>query len=447
MNQAPQIRIPLFTYFNMLRHDPIGLRTKIFKEYGDIAWYKLKGMKTYHLAHPDYIKHVLQDNEKNYLFKHPVLEQVFSPLIGTNNLFTTNDLSQWHKDRTITNVSFEPKVYFEDYVSKISNLTMNMFKRWEDTYKNGEYIDINAEIGALVIAIFLRTIFNDPFDENYLYSLINSASNLIKKKVSTLSIAWYFSRSKKEYENVISETKKITTEIVKNKLASPYRWDDLLGNMIHDHKDDSKEKIIDSISYHFAAFMAVGYFTTSALISWVLVELSRYPEIEKNIAQEVNRKLSGKLPTFDDLKALPYLSSVIKETLRLHPTSFVAMRQAIESDVLQGFSIPKHAGIAISTYHVHRHPDFWINPEGFDPDRFHNNPLGQSHPFAYIPFSWGKRRCPGSGFSTLEVTIIIALLVQRFRLYLPPHQEVKPSLTTVISMRPSIDKMRLIFKN
>ena len=91
-------------------------------------------------------------------------------------------------------------------------------------------------------------------------------------------------------------------------------------------------------------------------------------------------------------------------------------------------------------------PDFWNNPEGFDPKRFADNPLGQENPFAYIPFGADKRKCPGSSFSMLEVMVTIAMIVQRFYLDLPPNAEVKSIVTTLFTMRPSVDKFRLRYK-
>ena len=140
---------------------------------------------------------------------------------------------------------------------------------------------------------------------------------------------------------------------------------------------------------------------------------------------------------------MPYLAAVIKETLRLYPASFAIMRQAVEDDEVNGFYIPKKSGIVISVSHIHRHPDFWRNPEGFDPVRFIDNPLGQADRYAYIPFGAGERNCIGSFFSTMEVTLIIAMILQRFHIYLPPNSKIEPFITSLIAMRPNINNMHI----
>lgn len=447
MKQVPEIKIPLLTYYRLASTNPIDLRTKIFSEYGDIAQRKLKGITTYTMANPEYAKHILSDNQDNYLYKHPILHEIFAPIIGDNGLFINNDLTQWHRDRITADIAFDPKIYFNDYANTITQLTSSMFNNWHETYKDDQYIDVVREFSLLVLSIISQTLLNDKIDlEVFLKTIINT-SELVKKKAHTPGILWYFTKSKQEYESERLFIKKITREIVENKLNSTHHWDDLLGQFLHEYKNSSKEEKIELLSYQVATFFAVGYFTTSALIQWILVELSNRPDVEKQVADEVNGVLGDRMPTYADLPSLKYLSSVIKEVLRLHPTAFVMLKQAINSDTMCGYSIPKDAGISISTYHLHRHPDYWINPDGFDPERFNNNPLGQSHPFAYLPFGSSKRRCPGSGFSTLEAMLIIAMFVQRARLFLPPNSNVKPYMTTIISMRPNIHQMQLKFKN
>jgi cytochrome P450 len=447
MKQAPEIKIPLATYYRLAINNPIELRTKIFSEYGDIAWRKLKGIVTYSMANPEYAKHILQDNQDNYLYKHPILHEIFGPLIGENGLFINNNLEQWYRDRVTADVSFDPKVYFQDYGNTITRLTLEMFDRWRVSYKEGQSIDVVTEFSVLVLSIIAETLLNEKMDMTHFLNTVIHTSDLVKRKAHTPGFLWIFSKYRRAYEKEKNFVRKVTCDVVAKKIDSGFQWDDLLGHFIHEYRNSSKKELIDILGYQVATFLAVGYFTTSALIQWILVELSNRPEVERQITQEVSEVLGDRVPTYADLPSLKYLSCVIKEVLRLHPTAFVMLKQAIDSDTMKGFFIPKGAGISISTYHLHRHPDYWINPDGFDPERFRNNPLGQSDPFAYLPFGSSKRKCPGSGFSTLEATLIIAMLVQRVRLFLPPNSDVKPFLTTIISMRPNISQMTLKYKN
>lgn len=447
MLEAPKVKMPFFQYIKLAKNDPIRLRTMIFSEYGDIAQRKVKGVNNYYLAHPDFVKHILQDNQDNYLYRHPLAQQAFGPAIGMNSLFLTNDLEQWYRDRITSNISFDPKVYFHDYAKTITDLTDEMLNRWQKSYRHNEHINIANEFDPLVISIIANTLFTRiNFDFDSLAKNILNLADCIKIKLTSLPFIWPFTSTNDTYQNLLNVTKTLTENFVSARLNSNEHYDDLLGYLIKEHQHLPHNQIIKLVGFHLATFFAVGYFTTSALIQWIMVELSYYPDVEKKIEDELNTVLSGRPPTFQDLTSLRYLSSVIKETLRLRPTSFAFLRRAISDDNLCGYRMPKDSGVIVSIYHLHRHPDFWANPEAFDPDRFLENPLGQGHPFAYVPFAGGKRRCIGSSFSTLEATLIVATFVQRFRLCLLPFTEVKPRFTSIITMRPDVKMMRLQFK-
>jgi cytochrome P450 len=74
--------------------------------------------------------------------------------------------------------------------------------------------------------------------------------------------------------------------------------------------------------------------------------------------------------TQEDLPRLPQLGAVLKESLRLYPPAWMLERQAQAADVVSGFDIPGGSTVVLSPYLTHRHPDFWANPEGFEPDRW-----------------------------------------------------------------------------
>lgn len=446
MKQVPEIKIPFLKYYHLATQDPIGLRTRIFNEYGNIAYKTIKGITTYHVFHPDYIKRILSDNQNNYFNRHILTRTVFGPLFGENSLIVTNNYTQWHRDRTTAQVVFEPTVYFEDYAKNTAELTSAMIKRWNKTYQNNEYINIHREIGILILSIVSHSFMKLELNYELFFDKINIIAELIKKKLHTLPFIWRFSKSKKVYDQMYGFIYDALRETADKRKQNEIKWDDILGHFIKDYTDLSNQDAIHLLTHHLLTFYAVAFFTTPALIQSTLVELSYHPDIERKVADEIHHVLGNRLPTYKDIVSLKYLSMVIKETLRLHPSSYVILRESISSDIIDGFNIPQNSGISINTYQVHRHPDFWSNPEGFDPERFNNNPLGQSHPFAYVPFGSGDRRCPGSGFALLEATIIIAMIVQQYQLYLPPHAKVSPFISTIISMRPNISHMQLHFK-
>ena len=174
-----------------------------------------------------------------------------------------------------------------------------------------------------------------------------------------------------------------------------------------------------------------GHETTANLLTWTLVLLSKHPEIERQVHDEAVRVLGDRDPTLDDVKPLDLARRVLEESLRLYPPAWVFERQAVASDVIGGFHIPKGAVIGVSPYILHRHPGHWENPEGFDPDRFLPARAEGRSKYAYLPFGGGPRTCIGNHFAMMEAQILLAMIVREHRIELDPSHPIvmEPSLT------------------
>ena len=102
-------------------------------------------------------------------------------------------------------------------------------------------------------------------------------------------------------------------------------------------------------------------------------------------------------------------------------------RTPVVDDEIGGYLIPKssHTLVFVCPYVTHRHPDFWENPEGFDPQRFTPERMAGRHRFAYFPFGGGPRLCIGEPFGMLEMQLVIGMVAQAFRPTLVPGHPVQ----------------------
>jgi len=124
-----------------------------------------------------------------------------------------------------------------------------------------------------------------------------------------------------------------------------------------------------------------------------------------------------------------------EESMRLYPPAWATTRQSFEDDTLGGYVVPGGSSVGVSMYVTHRHPDFWDQPERFDPDRFTPERVAERHPFAYFPFGGGPRACVGKQFAMLEGQLILAMLAQRFRLARADDRPVRPE--PILTLRPA----------
>ncbi|KAL6419104.1 hypothetical protein ACFW04_011568 [Cataglyphis niger] len=172
-------------------------------------------------------------------------------------------------------------------------------------------------------------------------------------------------------------------------------------------------------------FMFEGHDTTAMGITFALLLLAEHKDIQKRVRIEVENAMqeSGGKLTMRSLQKLPYLERCLKEALRLYPSVFFIIRNIEENLKLHSYVIPAKTMIFLNIYGVHRDPNFWSNPEVFDPDRFLPERIQKRHPYSYIPFSAGPRNCIGQRFGLLELKAMIAPLVYNF--YLEPIDHLK----------------------
>jgi cytochrome P450 len=152
-------------------------------------------------------------------------------------------------------------------------------------------------------------------------------------------------------------------------------------------------------------------------MTWVWYFLSRDVEVERRLHAELREVLGGRVPTLDDIPRLTYTTMIIYEALRHYPPIWLMSRTPKVDDQVRGYLIPASPNtlVFICPYVTHRHPEFWDNPEGFDPERFTPDKVANRHRFAYFPFGGGPRLCIGEPFGMLEMQLVISMVAQAFR--------------------------------
>jgi len=167
----------------------------------------------------------------------------------------------------------------------------------------------------------------------------------------------------------------------------------------------------------------------------LVYSLSKSPLIDRRLFAETQSVLGSRPTRMEDLEGLKYARMVFEETMRLYPPGWMLMREAIEEDEIGGVRIPKGATVMICAHTMHRKPEYWDNPEGFDPARFAPERAKAIDSNVYFPFGGGNRTCIGKRFAMMEAPMILAETARRFRLELVTGQEIVPA--AMITIRPS----------
>ncbi|KAK6471135.1 25-hydroxyvitamin D-1 alpha hydroxylase [Huso huso] len=180
--------------------------------------------------------------------------------------------------------------------------------------------------------------------------------------------------------------------------------------------------------------MLAGVDTISSTMSWTLYELSRHPEVQDALYREIQKVLQGNpIPSANEVGRMPLMKAVVKEVLRLYPVIPGNARVIADRDILVGeYIIPKKTLITLCHFATSRDPKVFSNPDSFQPQRWLSRDQSH-HPYASIPFGFGKRSCIGRRIAELEVYLALARILTRFEV--KPEVEgsvVKPMTRTLL---------------
>ena len=185
-------------------------------------------------------------------------------------------------------------------------------------------------------------------------------------------------------------------------------------------KVTGKQLTDENIRYQLITFLVAGHETTSGLLSYALYYLSKNPEAEARLIEEVDRVLGRDYsykPTFHDIDKLDYTLRVLKECLRLDPTAPAFQKTALRDTTLGGkYAIAKGSPVLVLLPALHRNTRYWgASAEQWNPDNFLPEAVAARHPNAYHPFGLGVRSCIGFQFALIEARLVLARFYQRFQ--------------------------------
>jgi cytochrome P450 len=248
--------------------------------------------------------------------------------------------------------------------------------------------------------------------------------------------AWLPTRRNVRFAAAMKVVDDVVLGIIAERRRSREDTGDLLSMLIAATDETGQIHMSDrELRDEVATLVLAGHETTAQALTWTFMLLSRHPEIERRVVDEIREVCGDRRPSMHDLPALELVGRVIDESMRLYPPAWLFERQALVDLELDGYFIPAGTLIAISPWTLHRHPDHWHNPEGFDPDRFLPEQVAARPRYTYLPFGGGPRQCIGVNFALYEAKLVLATLLQRYSAELVPGQDLR--IDAAVTLRPA----------
>ncbi|WCJ37983.1 cytochrome P450 family 82 subfamily C polypeptide 4 [Euphorbia peplus] len=349
----------------------------------------------------------------------------------------------WRNMRKLATVELLSNQRFKllNYVqeSEVNHLVKDLFM--ECSKSTGEKINMSERIDNMVLNMVTRMVAGKRFitcgvEDDKVQSFKQIMRDFVFIPGDLVPfIGWL------DVKGIVKTMKRVTREVdliveswidehklKKNENEDRKDFIDVMLSVIEDD-DNLRLKQETIIKATITAIVIAASDTTATTIIWALCNLLNNKNAMDRAKEELDQKIGkNRRVQVDDIEKLEYLRAVIKETLRLHPAAPLGVpREAAEDCFISEYFIPKGTRLFTNFWKLHRDPDIWSEPDEFVPERFLTN---QSHldvsgkNFEYLPFSAGRRSCPGANLAMQIIHLSLARLIQAFDITTPGNEAV-----------------------
>jgi cytochrome P450 len=429
--------VPVLGHLYPMRTRPLATLTAALRACGDVGSMRFPGHFGHLLMHPDHVRAVLVDHAKDVSKDTPGFDAL-RLLLG--NGLVTSEGSFWLRQRRIAQPAFHKARIF-GLGARMVELTERTSEEWSRAAREGATVDVARSMMRLTLRIISDTMLaldvdRDADDVGRAIELLLHELNERIVRPFLPPLHWPTPRNKRF--NAARETvHRVISRAIRDKRARPESPGGDFLRMLIDAKDEETGESMDDqqLQDEVATIFAAGHETTANLLAWTWSWLARAPHARRTLQRELDEVLGDRPVTAEDYPRLPYTRMVLSESMRLSPPVWLVSRRVERAiDLGRGLVLPPRSLAFLSPYATHRHPAFWADPEGFDPERFGDERKESRPTYAYFPFGGGPRKCIGEVFALVEATLILATLARRFDLELPAGKIPEPE--PVITLRP-----------
>jgi cytochrome P450 len=421
---------PVIGNLLQLRADPIRTFSAAADRYGDLVYLKAGGYHGYLLSDPAQIKHVLQDNYRNY-HKSPLYARLKESL--GEGLVTSED-SLWLRQRRLAQPAFH-RERLGAMVATMNDAIDSTLEGWNAAAGEGRTIDLVEDMMDLTQRIIVRTMFSTEL--GHASVVVNRTWPIINQRIGeTLWATPLETRlplpANVRFRKAVRELDAVVYQIIRDRRRAGGDGPDLLSMFLSARDEETGERMSDrQLRDEVMTMLLAGHETTSLALSWTYFVLADHPDIADRIVNEAADVLDDATPTLTDIERLSYTRMVIQEVLRLYPPAWGFSRLALNEDHIGGYRVPAGSIVFLIPFVLHRRPELWPDPHRFDPERFTADRVAARPKFAYLPFGGGPRQCIGSQFAMTEASLILTRALRQYQVELVPNQciEARPLIT------------------
>jgi cytochrome P450 len=422
---------PILHNLKDLKGDTFNFFQKNCSQLGRMFTFRVVNRQFFVLNHPDYVKHVLVDNVKNYSRKKTY--SILAEMLGTGLI--TSEGEVWRQLRRIAQPAFSK----DNLNSLIKDIDSTVTDYWETHKASGsEKIELDSSMNFLALNMLCTSIIKTDLNNRseQIRQNLNDAFKYISNKRFRAIKAIDIPTSKKtKGRKAIAELKQTILTIIENRRSSDTDYHDLLSILMgavdeENNKSLTNEELLDEVMTLFVA----GHDTTAVVLNWAFYFIAKHPEVQQKILKEINSKENLENLTLQDIMGFEYTRMVLLETMRLRPPVWAFGRKTIEKDLIDGYEIPANTSVNLPTMFIHRNPEFWEKHDEFYPEHFSPEKVKERPKYAYFPFGGGQRKCIGEHYAMMEMILTIVRSISEYDFSLVSNED--PGLILSITIKP-----------
>lgn len=430
---------------NMLTVDggaPVQDLMRIAREQGPIFWLDMMGTPLVVVSGADLVAELCDEKRFDKAVRGS-LRRV--RMLGGDALFTADTQEpNWQKAHNILLPTFAHRM-MQTYHEGMLDIADQLVTKWERLNADEE-IDVVRDMTALTLDTIGLCGFNYRFNSfyrsdnhPYVESLVRALEAVMKMRGLPLEDITQ-RKSRKKLEEDVGFMNGIADRIIRERREIPAddtSKPDLLGFMLSGIDKQTGERLDDvNIRYQMNTFLIAGHETTSGMLSFAVYFLLNNPHVLQKAYEEVDRVLGRDInakPTAQQVNRLVYIGQILKESLRLWPTAPAFGLYPYQNETIGGkYKLRKRTFVTVLTAMLHRDKSVWgSQAEVFNPDNFAPEREAKMPAHAYKPFGNGQRACIGRQFAMTEATLVLGMILQRFKLvdHTRYQLKIKESLT------------------
>ncbi|MCP4887569.1 MAG: cytochrome P450 [Planctomycetaceae bacterium] len=405
--------LPIFG--NLLSYLPRKLQylQECADRYGKVVRLRL-GEPTWLLNNAEDVHHVLIANSSNYQKTRRLTGQKGRQLSG-NGLLTSSS-SQHLKQRRLLQPHFT-KQTSATFCGLVQEETRRLAKSWHQQ----KQADVCREMECLAKSVILRVIFGDDFNDDD--GEISAAIDARRRYIEHFNLSLFPFRDKlptrvvRDYQHAERRLHETIDRELRSQSRSTEPPKCMLARFSSATYQNGLSMTQDQVRDEVLTLMSTGYETIGDGLTWCWYLLSQHQSEESRMVEEVKSVCQRDDPGLDHLDDLKFTRMVFNESLRLYPPTWIYVRMADNEDVLpSGTRVCAGDKIYICQYILHRNPQYFPDPQQFEPENFNDAAIANRPKFAFFPFGGGPRVCIGEPLARMEAILVLASLGRQFKL-------------------------------